>query len=132
MKRLFALIIFGFVPLTALAAGGIVSDLLAGYQSQGAADFSAQRGKKIWNESHTSQNGGKISCASCHGSDLTRSGEHMKTGKFIEPMAPSVNPERLTDAAKIEKWFLRNCKATLGRECSLQEKGDFLTYIQSN
>jgi hypothetical protein len=46
-------------------------------------------------------------------------------------MAPSVNAARLTDQAKIVKWLHRNCKWTLGRECTPQEKGDFLTYIRS-
>jgi len=49
----------------------------------------------------------------------------------IDPMALSVNPERYTDPDKIEKWFLRNCKWTLGRECTAQEKGDVLTYLGS-
>jgi len=35
------------------------------------------------------------------------------------------------DAAKTEKWFLRNCKWTMGRTCTAQEKGDFLAYFQS-
>lgn len=46
-------------------------------------------------------------------------------------MAPSANPERLTDVRKIEKWFKRNCKWTLGRECSAQEKTDLLLYINN-
>lgn len=44
-------------------------------------------------------------------------------------MATSVNPQRLTDSAKIEKWFARNCKFTLGRECSAQEKGNMLVWL---
>jgi hypothetical protein len=36
---------------------------------------------------------------------------------------------RLTDVASIEKWFLRNCRGTWGRECSAQEKGDLLLFI---
>ena len=133
MKRWFIVIFIGLMPFTAIAASGTVSERLANYQSQGATDFSAKRGKAMWNEKHTLPNDSrKISCSSCHGSDLTQTGEHIKTGKLIEPMAPSINSERLTDAAKIEKWFLRNCKGTLGRECTVQEKGDFLTYIQSN
>jgi len=131
MKRTLTLIMLAIMPVTAIAASGVVGELLAGYQAEGAGNFSAERGKAMWNENHASAEG-NVSCASCHGADLTKSGEHMKTGKRIEPMAPSVNAERLTDAAKIEKWFLRNCKGTLGRECSAQEKGDFLTYIQSN
>ena len=36
-----------------------------------------------------------------------------------------------TDPEHIEKWFTRNCKWTLGRECTPQEKGDFLLMIRS-
>jgi hypothetical protein len=43
----------------------------------------------------------------------------------------SVNPKGLADPAKVEKWLGRNCRWTLGRDCSLQEKGDFVTYFQS-
>ena len=71
------------------------------------------------------------SCATCHGKDLTQPGRHAKTGKTIEPMAPSVNPQRLTDQAKIDKWLLRNCNWTLGRECTAGEKADFLAYIKT-
>lgn len=46
-------------------------------------------------------------------------------------MSPAVNPKRLSDPKKIEKWFLRNCKWTLGRECTPQEKGDYLTYLRN-
>ncbi|MEG7525318.1 MAG: DUF1924 domain-containing protein [Chromatiales bacterium] len=57
--------------------------------------------------------------------------QHIRTGKVIEPLAPSVNPKRFTDQRKVEKWFIRNCKWTLGRECSSQEKGDLLVYLLS-
>jgi len=40
-------------------------------------------------------------------------------------MSPSVNPDRLTDSKKVNKWFKRNCKWTLGRECTAQEKSNF-------
>ncbi|MCW8907187.1 MAG: DUF1924 domain-containing protein, partial [Sedimenticola sp.] len=52
-------------------------------------------------------------------------------GKAIEPMAPTVNPKRLTEVKQIKKWFVRNCKWTLGRECTAQEKGDFLAYLKN-
>jgi hypothetical protein len=76
--------------------------------------------------------GQKRACSDCHGADLTGPGEHVRTGKRIEPMAISVNPQRLTEAREIRKWFLRNCKWAWGRECNPQEKGDFLAFIQSN
>ncbi len=46
-------------------------------------------------------------------------------------MAVSVNATRLSDPKKVEKWFLRNCKWTFGRECTPQEKGDFIDYMTS-
>lgn len=45
-------------------------------------------------------------------------------------MAPSVNPMRLTDIDDMKKWLLRNCKSTLGRECTAQEKGNVLTWLR--
>jgi hypothetical protein len=46
-------------------------------------------------------------------------------------MAPSVNPKRLTNQAKIEKWLLRNCRWTLGRECTAEEKANFISFIKT-
>jgi hypothetical protein len=46
-------------------------------------------------------------------------------------MAVSTTPDRYTDAAKVAKWFRRNCKSVLGRECTAQEKGDFLAFMIS-
>ncbi len=94
-----------------------------------AADPAA--GKAGWTQEHPQTDGSPArSCATCHGRDLTQPGRHAKTGKTIEPMAPSVNPQRLTDQAKIEKWLLRNCNWTLGRECTATEKADFLAYLK--
>jgi len=95
-----------------------------------AADAGA--GAAAWTEEHAQPGGAPArSCATCHTADLTQPGRHAKTGKRIEPMAPSVNPERLTDTAKVEKWLRRNCRWTLGRECTAAEKADFLAYIES-
>ena len=46
-------------------------------------------------------------------------------------MAPAANPQRFSDAAKVEKWFKRNCNDVLGRACTAQEKGDVLAYLMS-
>jgi len=108
-----------------------VTDLLQKYQAQGAQQFDAQAGKTLWTRSFgVSSEGKERRCATCHTEDLRRTGKHIKTGKVIEPLAPSVNTKRLTDVAEIEKWFKRNCEWTLGRECSVQEKGDFISYIR--
>ena len=53
------------------------------------------------------------------------------TGKPIEPMAPAVNPKRLTDPAKVAKWFKRNCNDVLERPCTAREQGDVITYLRS-
>jgi hypothetical protein len=70
-----------------------------------------------------------MNCGTCHGNDLKQNGKHNKSGKVIEPMASSVNPDRYTDLEKVEKWFTRNCKQVLKRECTAQEKGDVLRYL---
>jgi hypothetical protein len=108
-----------------------VDSLLSGYQELGAENFSAEAGAAQWQQAYVNRPGkDERSCADCHGVDLTQAGKHVKTGKRIEPMAPSVNQKRLQDSAKIEKWFKRNCKWTLGRACTPQEKGDFLSFLR--
>jgi len=132
MKKYLWLIPMLMFTGAAYASEAVVQAQIAGYQQQGASGADAQRGQAAWNEQHMQKDLGKmVSCASCHSNDLTRVGEHIRTAKRIEPMAPSVNPERLTDPAKIEKWFGRNCDWTLGRDCTIQEKADFLAFIQS-
>lgn len=69
------------------------------------------------------------SCASCHTADPRRAGRHAVTGKVIQPLAPSANPERFQDRARADKWFRRNCNDTLGRECTAAEKADVLAYL---
>jgi hypothetical protein len=112
------------------AQDSVVSKLQAEYRSQGASGFSAAAGESMWHNSFPNgKSGQQGSCRKCHTADLRHAGKHVVTGKPIKPMAPSINPERLTDRAKVEKWFLRNCKWTLGRQCTAQEKGDLLEFI---
>ena len=99
---------------------------LDAYRQQGIEQPDAQRGKQLWYTPVENR-----ACTSCHGENLANPGKHVRTGKPIEPMAPSANPARFQSAEKIEKWFLRNCKWTLGRECSLQEKADILSWLAS-
>ncbi len=114
--------------LAAFAQTGM-DEAMARYKGTENLEFSAERGKELWNSSRTDENGKERNCNTCHGKDLTKPGKHIKTGKEIDPMAPSVNKERYTDLKKIEKWFKRNCKWTIGRECTNQEKGDVLSYL---
>lgn len=116
--------------LAGTAHAGAMEDLLARYKSEGASEFSAERGATMWTKmARDAESGKEINCATCHTQDLRKPGKHEKTGKLIEPLAPSVNPKRLTDTAFIEKWFTRNCKGTWGRLCTPQEKGDFLMFM---
>ena len=115
-----------------IVQASVVDDVLKTYEAQGAGPFSAQRGEQMWNKDFPDpETPGKVrNCSVCHGKDLRVSGKHVKTGKTIDPLAPSANPERLTDPKFIEKWFKRNCKWVLDRECTPQEKGDFLMYLR--
>ncbi len=120
------------LTITSASHASQLDDLLNGYRQAGASDFSAQRGKEFWATKHAAKNGGPArSCSACHSNDLTRVGKHIRTGKAIKPMAPSVNPARLTKAKKMKKWLHRNCKWVLGRSCSAQEKGDILMFIKT-
>ncbi|AAN57449.1 DUF1924 domain-containing protein [Shewanella oneidensis MR-1] len=94
------------------------------YQAQGAGPFSADAGQALWLQQSEDR-----SCTSCHTAKATAQGIHQNTQKPIEAMAPSMTNNRLTDAAKIEKWFSRNCNWTFKRECTPQEKGDALLWL---
>ena len=74
--------------------------------------FSADRGANFFKTERLHSDGKKVSCSTCHTVDPRNQGK-TRANKVIEPMAPSVNPQRFTDAAKVEKWFGRNCKDVL-------------------
>jgi cytochrome c553 len=133
MKRTFTLItmVGALTMATAASATPAANELFAKYKSEGAANFSAEQGKKDWTKEVKPEGGEALSCTICHGDDLTKEGKHHKTGKIIKPMAPSANAERFTDAKKIEKWFKRNCNDVWSRECTAQEKGDILKFLLS-
>jgi hypothetical protein len=111
----------------AFAAGPAVEGLLARYGAQGATAPDATRGAALWTrEFPATDSGGSRSCTTCHGPTLGSAGRHATTGEPIEPMT---QPGRLADAEKIEKWFGRNCRWTLGRDCTPAEKADLLLYL---
>ncbi|MEW8027609.1 MAG: DUF1924 domain-containing protein [Candidatus Thiodiazotropha sp.] len=110
-----------------------VDSMLESYQASGAGPFSVEHGRAAWERTIVNEKTGvSRSCSDCHGDDLGKPGRHIKTGKRIEPMAPSVNSKRLSDPKKIGKWFKRNCKWTWGRVCTPQEKGDLLLFLQQH
>ena len=146
MKKLLILTaMLSLTPILAHAAdgGAAIPEMMDKYKAEGAGPFSAEAGKKMWTQVIPFEKKGEMmkdrSCSTCHGTDLTKPGKHAKTGKEIAPMtlsAVSVNRKgetepRFSKAKKIKKWFKRNCKWTYGRECTPQEKGDFLSYFKS-
>lgn len=116
----------GFIFFMPASAAQNPLKKIEAYQQQGISQMDANKGKQLWYLDAEGR-----SCTNCHGNKPANSGKHVKTRKLIKPMALSINPERYQNDKKIEKWFLRNCKWTFGRECSLQEKADILTWLSS-
>ncbi len=119
--------------LSTAAVAETPADFLKTYEAAarqatpGFNGFSSQRGEALYNAVPQ----GDWSCASCHTRNPAQPGRHAKTDKAIAPLAPGANPERFTSAKKVEKWFKRNCNDVIGRECTAQEKGDVLTYLNT-
>jgi hypothetical protein len=101
-------------------------DLLKSYEVQ-SGKASSVRGEQFFNAKH----GKEWSCASCHDNPPNHDTKQIVTGKVIKPLAPSANPTRFTDDAKVEKWFKRNCNDVLGKDCSAQEKADVLSWLMT-
>jgi len=133
-------------PLTVHAAegGSAIPEMMAKYEAAGASNFSAEAGKKMWTQVIPFEKKGEMmkgrSCSTCHNAVPNTPGKHAKTGKEIAAMTLSaygINKKtgeqepRFAKAKKIKKWFKRNCKWTYGRECTAQEKGNFLMYFKS-
>ncbi len=119
------------VPLSAALAGPDSPILqkyteLARQADPEFSGFSAERGKALYFR-EVLRDDKTMSCTTCHSADPLGSG---KTPAFrkIKPLAPAANPQRFTDAKKVEKWFRRNCEDVFARECTAQEKGDFITW----
>lgn len=119
-------VLLSVVAITA-AQAVTPAEQLATYSAQAVAPADAARGQQFFTQTH----GRDWSCASCHGNPPTAKGKHASTGKPIAALAPAFNPERFTEVAKTEKWFRRNCKDVLGRECSAGEKADVLAWLLS-
>ena len=125
------------LPLAALMLAGVVlspvthaatpTELEAAYTAQAGAPVNPDRGRALFTAPH----GREWRCSSCHGAVPTQAGNHAATGKPIAALAPAFNAERFTDAAKVEKWFRRNCNDVVGRECTAAEKADVLSWLRT-
>lgn len=109
----------------AQAADTSPAQQLAHWTAQAGGKADAARGQAFF----TQRQGGEWSCSSCHGSPPTAPGKHASTGKSIPPLAPAFNPQAFTDSARVDKWFRRNCKDVVARECTAAEKADVLAYL---
>ncbi len=103
------------------------AELLAGYTAQAGQAASVAKGEAFFKANH----GQEWQCTSCHGKSPMSGGRHASTDKTIEPLAPAANAKRFSDSAKVEKWFRRNCKDVLARECTAGEKADVLAWLMS-
>ena len=137
MSRLLPVLALVFAGATGVAvAGASQQSLLAQYETEarkvdpGFAGFSADRGGAFFLAKHPGGRPDTPSCATCHTASPRQAGQ-TRAGKTIAPMVVSATPSRFSDAAKAEKWFARNCDTVLGRACTAQEKGDFISFMLS-
>lgn len=132
-KLLILLSFFLLIPIIALNAAprdNILAELasLAKASDANFTSFDAQRGEKLFFAKFSTGKPETPSCTSCHSNSPKTTGE-TRAGKPIDPMAISKTPDRFNDSKKVEKWFRRNCKSVLGRECTPIEKGDFISFM---
>lgn len=116
--------------LPALAQDTTPQTLVEQYSAEAGAPPSPQNGKALFLSSQTGGKPDTPSCTTCHTADPAKGGQ-ARTGKPIDPLVPSVNPKRFTDTKFVEKWFGRNCNSVIGRDCTAQEKADFISWLTS-
>ena len=90
--------------------------------------LSSADGKAFFNKEITIK-GKQVACASCHTANPANEGKHIVTGKPIRPLSPVVNAKRFADLDKVEKNFTDHCNDIISRDCTAQEKGNFIAYL---
>ena len=113
----------------------VVKKLITKYAVEAKKDdpkstFSAAAGREfyLWRRSYGPLD---VSCSSCHTDNPASEGKHNETNKPIRPLAPSANPDRFTNADKADQAIAKHCKDMYRKDCSPQQKGDFLTFLIS-
>ena len=130
MKRSFALVL---LATSVAASAESPRQLIDGYTAEAVREqpafkpLAARGGEFYARRFGVSEK--MVACAACHTDNPAQPGRHAVTGKDIKPLAPAANAERFSDPAKVEKWFKRNCKEVVGRECSASEKADFIAFL---
>ncbi len=112
------------------------AEILSSYQTEAAKQTTsfqpaAQRGAAFYAKAFN-VSAKMPACTSCHTDSPAQAGRHAVTDKAIKPLAPGANAERLSDPAKVEKWFRRNCTEVVGRECNAAEKADFVAFLMGS
>jgi hypothetical protein len=125
LARCLAAALLAGAGLSPDAQAATPAELLAGFAAQAGAAPSPARGQQFFTANH----GKEWACATCHGAVPVQAGKHAATGKVIGALAPAANADRFTDAAKVEKWFRRNCNDVAGRDCTPAEKADVLAWL---
>ncbi|MEZ5653344.1 MAG: DUF1924 domain-containing protein [Burkholderiaceae bacterium] len=120
----------GILAAVAMAAQAVAADTtpaaqLQRWQQAAGANGDAVRGEQLF----TRRGGNDLACSSCHHARPVVPGEHVSTGKAIDALAPAVNADAFTQERRADKWFRRNCRDVLARECTPQEKADILVWL---
>lgn len=93
-----------------------------------AYQLTAEAGRAFYVKKYI-RKGKEESCASCHTDNPANEGKHTETDKPIQPLSPAVNAKRFSNLQHVEKNFTVHCKDIIGRDCTPQEKGDYLIYL---
>ncbi|WP_421994472.1 DUF1924 domain-containing protein [Reyranella sp.] len=135
IRRLSLAAAMTLLPVVVAAGDASRDAILAGYAAEArradpaAGAFSAGRGEALFRGRWAGGDARTPSCTACHTADPRQPGRNAKTGRPIGPVAVSVNPQRFTDPARVEKQFARDCHSVLGRACTPLEKGDYITFM---
>jgi len=127
------LALFGFISFSAQADVVTAQQAANDYGAYAKilnpeSTLSAEAGRAFYTKK-VIVDGKDMSCSACHTDNPANVGKHIVTKKSIKPMAPAVNPKRFAIVNKSEKNFSKHCKDLYGKNCTPQEKGDFVTYL---
>lgn len=92
--------------------------------------ISAEAGKAFYNKKILVE-GKEIACADCHTQNPADKGKNIRTGMSIQPMAPAVNQKRFENLNESEKAFTKHCQDLYKKNCTPEEKGNFVKYLLS-
>jgi hypothetical protein len=122
------LALLSFVSFSAQADVATAEQAAKQYSLFAKSTLSADEGRAFYTKKIVVA-GKDLSCSACHTDNPANVGKHNESGKAIQPMSPVVNPKRFSEVQKSEKGFTKHCKDLYGKDCSAQDKGNFITYV---